>query len=757
MMVNDLIATEDASGDAVSRPVLLDRSRTADAERMNHLIGSGQVRSLHDTIDAQIDELLRVRARRSELPADELAAGRERLLEGLDPAQYGRWVFYPWSARLVHVLPPAEFAEVRLDRNRHQVSDAEQRRLAGFHVGVVGLGVGNAVALTLALESACGHLKLADSAPASLGDLNRLRGGVQHLGLPKTVLAARQISEADPFAHLTLFHEGLTEENVGDFLGGDVPLHAVVDACDDLYVRVLLRERARALGIPVLSAVGDRGMVDVERFDLEPEAPLFHGRAGEVTSAGVRTMDAGARVALELAVADLERASVRTAASVVELRRTVRALPRLASEAALGAAAVAVAVRRIGLGEPLPGGRRHLDAARVLAAHGAPVIPIASRRRNAGSQPAPAGVDGRIPELVRFCVEQGTLAPSAGNRQPWRFSWDGERLWVLHDRARSASLLDPSHRAAHLALGAAIENMAIAAAHRGVRLRTEPFPRPRDLEVAAALTFEADGVGLEDDARLFDLIARRATNRRVGGRDVLSGTEATSLADAARIRGARVDLLAESEALAELGAVVGGGERIRHLTHELHREVVEELRWTGDEARGAGDGIPVDALELSAAERAALGLAARPEVAATLRDLGGGRAFRDLAERRIVRSSAVGLMTVGGASPMCALRGGRAVQRLWLEATRLGLALQPITALVYLFEMLDGSGATIFSGRERDELRGLRGRFDALFDAAAGGTRLMLFRVGRAAAPSARTPRRPLEAVLTWGRPALAA
>ena len=754
MLVNDLILTDEAPGDAASRPVVLDRSRTADAERMNHLIGSGQVRSLHDAIDRQIHELLCVRAHRADLPAEELAAGRERLLDGADPAQYGRWVFFPWSGRLVHVLPPREFAEVRLDRNRHQVTEEEQLRLGGFHVGVVGLGVGNAVALTLALEGACGQLKLADAAPAALGDLNRLRAGVHHLGVPKTVLAARQVYEANPYARVTLFHEGLTEENVDDFLGGDVPLHAVVDACDDLYVRVLLRERARARGIPVLSAVGDRGMVDVERFDLEPTAALFHGRAGNVTSRAVRAMDAGERVALELAVSDAERASVRTAASVVELRRTVSALPRLASEAALGAAAVAVAVRRVGLGEPLPGGRRHLDAASVLAAPGAPVIPIESRRR----EPLhPAGVDGRIPELVRFCVEHGVLAPSSGNRQPWRFNWDGERLWVLHDHARSASLLDPAHRAAHLALGAAVENIAIAAAHRGVRLRMEPFPRPRDLSVAAALSFETDAAGLEDDAALFPFLALRATNRRPAKRGALGAKAVTALADAARMRGARLDLVAGREALAELGAVTGAGERIRHLTRELHREMVDELRWSGDEARGAGDGIPVEALELKAAQRAALGLAARPEVAATLRDLGGGRAFQELAERAVVRSSAVGLVTVGGASPGCALRGGRAVERLWLEATRLGLALQPVTALVYLFELLDGSAATIFSSRERDELRGLRARFDALFAAANGGTRLMLFRVGAAAAPSARSPRRPLEAVLTWGRPALAA
>ncbi|HEX8245194.1 MAG TPA: Rv1355c family protein [Longimicrobium sp.] len=756
MLVNDLIDTEEGWGDAASRPLVLDRSRTADCDRMNHLVASGQVRSLHDTLERQIHDLLRVRARRGDLSAADLRDGRAALLGGGDPAAYGRWIFFPWSGRLVHVLPPAEYAELRLDRNRHQVTADEQRRLARFHVGIVGLTTGNAVALTLALEGACGHLKLADADEARLGDLNRLRAGVQDLDVPKTVLAARQVYEADPYARLTLFHEGFGQENADDFLGGDVPLHAVVDACSDLYARVLLRERARARRIPVLTAAGDRGTVDVERYDLEPDAPLFHGRVGELTAQQVREMDEGERLSLELAVADADRASARTAASVVEIRRTVTALPRMASDAALGSAAVAVAVRRLALGQPLPGGRRRVDAAAILADGGAQVTPISAAP---GWAPARVlgGVDGRIPELVRFVVEHGTLAPSAANHQPWRFNWDGERLWVLHDRGRSASLLDPNHRAAYLALGAAVENMAVAAAHRGFRARTEPFPRPRDAGVAAALSFEPAERGMEADSALFPRLAERVTNRRVARRVPLGSTAMTELADAARVRGARLDLVTTDAELAELARIVGAGERIRHLTRELHRELVDELRWSEEEARRAGDGIPVDALELPAQQRASLRMAARPEVAATLRELGGGRVFQDRAERAVLRSSAVGLVTVGGIAPASALRGGRAAERVWLTATALGLAVHPVTALVYMFEMLDGSAATVFSAREREELRGLRARFDALFAAAEGNTRLLLFRIGVAGAPSARAPRLPLESVLTWGRPAMAA
>ena len=59
----------------------------------------------------------------------------------------------------------------------------------------------------------------------------------------------------------------------------------VVDECDDLEMKVRLREHARAAGRPVVMATSHRGMLDVERFDLEPERPTFHGLLGDVTSA----------------------------------------------------------------------------------------------------------------------------------------------------------------------------------------------------------------------------------------------------------------------------------------------------------------------------------------------------------------------------------------------------------------------------------------------------------------------------------------
>lgn len=56
----------------------------------------------------------------------------------------------------------------------------------------------------------------------------------------------------------------------------------LVEECDSLDTKVLIRQAARSRRIPVLMATGDRGTLDVERFDLEPERQILHGLLGDV-------------------------------------------------------------------------------------------------------------------------------------------------------------------------------------------------------------------------------------------------------------------------------------------------------------------------------------------------------------------------------------------------------------------------------------------------------------------------------------------
>ena len=124
------------------------------------------------------------------------------------------------------------------------------------------------------MEGLAGELRLADFDTIELSNLNRLPGTVLDLGVNKAVAAARRIAEIDPYLRVVVVPEGIQPDNLGSFLDG---LDLVIEECDSLDVKLLVREAARDRRIPVVMETSDRGVLDVERFDLEPERPIFHG------------------------------------------------------------------------------------------------------------------------------------------------------------------------------------------------------------------------------------------------------------------------------------------------------------------------------------------------------------------------------------------------------------------------------------------------------------------------------------------------
>ena len=109
---------------------------------------------------------------------------------------------------------------------------------------------------------------------------------------------------------------GLTADTVDEFLDG---LDVVVEECDSLDMKAILRERARARRIPVLMATSDRGLVDVERFDLDPQRPILHGLLGDLDFRGLAGMSSREKVPHLLRFLEAEQLSPRILASAVEI------------------------------------------------------------------------------------------------------------------------------------------------------------------------------------------------------------------------------------------------------------------------------------------------------------------------------------------------------------------------------------------------------------------------------------------------------
>jgi nitroreductase len=725
----------------------------SDSAELAKLLDDGHVVFVHDEIRRQLAELCEVHAPERRLTEAELDERIATHVASCPLEAYGSWVYYPWSRRLVHVLPREEFVFLRTSANRNRITQAEQDQLARLTIGVAGLSVGQMTAITLALEGIGGRFRLADFDTLGLTNLNRLRAGVEQIELNKAILTARAIYELNPYAEVELFLDGVTAENVDAFLGG---LDLVYEECDDLHAKFLLRLRAKEMRIPVVMETSDRGLIDVERFDQHPEAPPFHGLTRPVEASRLKGLTSYEKIPMVYEIIG-RTLSKRLSASFVDVETTLKTWPQLASAVALGGALNADVGRRIALGTLRESGRFFVDMEALVAdGKSAPIAPPLDDDDLTGSGepelPPPAKAPAEIsrmtrmsPEVARDLVTYGTLAPSGGNCQPWRFHFRDGTLHCIHDIERSRSMLDFGNAASHLAFGAMARHMELAAAAMGLSANVVPFP-----DAGAICTVETTRADESGEAHeLSPWLTKRATNRRHGERVPFDAAHRAALEGAAASAGARLQFV-EGPAMQELGAILGAGDRVRFLSPVMHKEMMGELRWDRAEADRTRDGIELATLELTPTDRIGMRMAKDPGVMKVLRETGAGHGLGRSAIKTIGASSAVGLLTIEGRGARAFFDGGRALADVWLRATALGLAVQPMTALLYMFARAAAGGEGL-SDDERAELARLRARFDQLFRIVSSESELILFRVAYAGPPSARSLRRRALDVLTFG------
>lgn len=322
---------------------------------------------VHDQILAQLKELMKSLNPAIRFTPDSLQEAIAKHLGNKPLSEYGVWVYYPWSQTLVHLLDQEEFALVRTDRNRNKITREEQVVLGTKKIGVIGLSVGQSVSLTMALERTFGEIRLADFDTLDLSNLNRIRSGTHNLGQNKAVITAREIAEIDPFLHVVCFTDGLTVENMDSFFTDGGTLDLLVEECDSVDIKILARQKAKALGIPVVMDTSDRGCLDIERFDLEPHRPILHGRLDHLDQdMGAQDLSPEQRMLYATAIADPDSLSPRMKISLPEIGHTISTWPQLGSSVVLGGAIATDAVRRICLDQFQHSGRWHVDLEELI-------------------------------------------------------------------------------------------------------------------------------------------------------------------------------------------------------------------------------------------------------------------------------------------------------------------------------------------------------------------------------------------------------
>jgi len=645
-----------------------------------------------------------------------------------------RWVYYPWRRTVVAVLPPRAFRALRLDRNRNMITAEEQARLGALRIGVAGLSVGHVIAHTLAAQGICGELRLADFDGLELSNLNRVPATLFDLGANKAEVAARRIAELDPYLPVRVLTAGLTVDTVDEFLDG---LDIIVEECDSLDMKVVVREGARARGIPVLMASSDRGLLDVERFDLEPERPILHGLLGELDFARLPQMSSREKVPYLLRFLEAEQLSPRLAASAVELDRELSTWPQLAGDVVLGATAVAEAVRRIGLGEALRSGRARIDVGDRLDQLDEPAMNANNSVPEQYSDPALPGVSGIV-------TAAAIRAPSGGNAQPWHIETTPDAV-TIRLAPQHTSMMDVGFRASAVALGAALFNARVAAARQQmlgpVRLREGADDTA--LEATLDLRAGTDPVL----AGLYESMLARETNRRLGVSRPIAANTIEVLASAARREGGRLHLITQRDDIERAATIFAATDRIRYLTPGLHAQIVSELRWPDDDDPDTG--IDVNSLELEASALAVLDILRRPDVMNHLAQWKGGSALGEDTRHRVSASSAVAVISVTDGALADYARGGAAVEAVWIAAQQRGLAVQPYSP-VFLYAQ-DANDLTELSVSFAEELGDLQQEFRKLACIPAGAVPALVLRLAVSEPASVRS-RRSLERVRLLGR-----
>ncbi len=705
-------------------------SKPADKTAFDLLLQSDNI-FVHDDIETHLRELIKSRHPSRKLKEPDYQDLLPKHLGTTPLAEYGVWVWYPWSRRLVHMLDEQEFIEVRTNRNKYKITENEQNLLATKTIGVVGLSVGQSIAITLAMERVCGHIRLADFDTAELSNLNRLRTGIHNLGLRKTVIAAREIAEIDPYLDVKIFNEGITDTSINDFFTKDGKLDILVEVCDGLDIKVVSRFKARELRIPVVMDTNDRGMLDVERFDLEPERPIFHGLAGDLDPNKIKGLSNEDKVPYILKMIGAETISTRLKASMMEVEQSINTWPQLASSVTLGGGLTTDVCRRILLDQYHESGRYYVDLDQIVAdkevhetpapKYTNPYQPLEKAEMEKAVEQflamATPGDYTLTPDELAKISDAALIAPSAGNNQPWKWIYRKGVLFLFHDQYRSWSWGDYAAMGSFMSLGTSIENVHLQASALQLDDMVSMFPAGESSKMVAAIRFKRAANNIDKiTADLAKNLYNRHTNRNLGARKKLPAEFYTQMQSTiGPDTDVRMFYIDDDHELSEMGKIIAACDKIRVLQEQGHEEFYSEIRWDSEQAIQHRDGVELASVDLTQSEIAGFKVARDWAAVKLLSQWDKGDAFMKLSTKAVDSASAIVVFAVPQFNNKELVSGGRAVERAWIYANANGVSVHPILSSAFFFSRLVHGNGVDVPPHVVEKLTRLREQFNSIF------------------------------------------
>jgi len=345
-----------------------------------------------------------------------------------------------------------------------------------------------------------------------------------------------------------------------------------------------------------------------------------------------------------------------------------------------------------------PAGRRRflriLGGGGIVLAAGAAGIGgfVATRTPSAALTPWRTAGHGDDPRIR--ALSYAILAPNPHNRQPWMvdLSTPGS-VDLLCDPERVLPETDPFDRQIVIGLGCFLETLAIAAAEDGIRARITPFPDGRPSEGVggtriARIDFEPAAV---DRDPLFGALLDRRSNKQPYDIDRPGAPADLATILAAAGTRVRADGSIDPTRVRALRDLTWRAHEIEMTAPAKAGESIDLMRFGKAEIEASPDGIDMGGAMLETLHLAGM---LTPE---TLRDPNSTAFRQGLEMYRGLTQSAMGHLWIAtaGNDRLDQLAAGAAWMRMNLAATRLGLAVQPLSQALQEYPEMAGAHAEV--------------------------------------------------------------
>jgi hypothetical protein len=329
-------------------------------------------------------------------------------------------------------------------------------------------------------------------------------------------------------------------------------------------------------------------------------------------------------------------------------------------------------------------------------------------------------------DLVRAAI----LAANLHNTQPWLFQVTPSQIKLFADHRRNTGTVDPFLREMHIGLGCTLENLLLAAAANGYTTQVTLLPDASDPTLVAHIDLAKGSVTVSD---LYNVIPQRHTNRypHDTGRPVSSATLG-ALSAVGNDPAVQVFWFASADMRKQVGNLLVDATRALVADKTQIGDADRWYRATWQDIQQHRDGPMLDAAGLPDWERALVKML--PPQSQEQQD----STFVSNTTEQAQTAAAFGLLTVRNAEDRAQqLRAGRLLERMYLWATKEGLAMQPLNAAV--------------ERAVREVVLGIAPHFGTALAALVGDPAwqtLLAFRIGYSTHEGLRSPRRGVNEVV---------